>query len=97
MVLESRPCRQGYPDGATVDEEGFVWSVEVYGGRLIRFNPEGVIDRMVGLPVFSATSLIFGGPNLDIAYVTSMARPFNGRLRRPEIAPCAVGIMQRIG
>ncbi len=77
---------QGYPDGATVDEEGFVWSVEVYGGRLIRFNPEGVIDRIVGLPVFSTTSIIFGGPNLDIVFVTSMARPFKGRYPREREA-----------
>ena len=68
----------GYPDGATVDADGYVWSVEVYAGRLVRFNPEGVIDRIVGLPVYSTTSLSFGGPNLDIAFVTSMARPFNG-------------------
>ena len=33
------------------------------------------LDRLVGLPVESTTSLSFGGPNLDIAYVTSMARP----------------------
>ncbi|MEZ5831773.1 MAG: SMP-30/gluconolactonase/LRE family protein [Dongiaceae bacterium] len=77
---------QGYPDGATVDEEGFVWSVEVYAGRLVRFNPDGVIDRLVGLPVFSTTSIMFGGPNLDIAFVTSMARPFNGRYPREREA-----------
>jgi sugar lactone lactonase YvrE len=68
----------GFPDGATVDSEGFVWSVEVYGGHLARFNPEGVIDRIVGLPVYSTTSISFGGPALDIAFVTSMARPFRG-------------------
>lgn len=68
----------GYPDGATVDSEGYVWSCAVYVGRLVRFNPDGVIDRIVGLPVFSTTSLIFGGADLDVVYVTSMARPFNG-------------------
>src|SRR5579883_848314 len=44
---------RGYPDGATVDEEGFVWSVEVYGGRLVRFAPDGTIDRLIGMPVDS--------------------------------------------
>jgi len=68
----------GYPDGATVDVEGGIWSCEVYRGWLLRFTPDGVLDRVVGLPVESATSLIFGGPNLDIAYVTSMARPIGG-------------------
>ena len=70
---------QGYPDGMTVDSEGYVWVVEVYSGRLVRFDPAGALDRVVGLPVFSTTSIMFGGPDLDVAYITSMARPFGNR------------------
>ncbi len=77
---------RGLPDGATVDSEGYLWSVEVYSGRLLRFDPDGVLDRMVGLPVFSTTSIIFGGPNLDIAFVTSMARPCNGQYHKEKEA-----------
>ena len=69
---------RGFPDGATVDSEGFLWSVEVFSGRLIRFAPDGTIDRILGLPVSSTTSISFGGPDLDIAYITSMARPIDG-------------------
>lgn len=69
---------KGLPDGATVDAEGFLWSVSVYEGKLVRFSPDGRLDRWVGLPVESTTSLSFGGPNLDIAYVTSMARTVKG-------------------
>jgi L-arabinonolactonase len=69
---------KGFPDGATVDAEGFVWSVSVYEGKLVRFAPNGKLDRTVGLPVESTTSLTFGGPNLDLAYVTSMARAVKG-------------------
>ena len=76
----------GYPDGATVDEEGYVWSVAVYASRLVRFDPNGVVDRIVGLPAFSVTSVIFGGPNLDVAYVTSMARPYNGEYHKEREA-----------
>lgn len=72
-------AQRGLPDGATVDAEGYLWCCEVYSGRLIRFDPAGVVDRIVGLPVNSTTSLTFGGPDLDIAYVTSMARPFDHR------------------
>ena len=68
----------GYPDGATVDAEDCLWSCEVYRGRLLRFRPDGTLDRVVGLPIESATSIMFGGPNLDIAYVTSMAREVGG-------------------
>ena len=83
---------RGFPDGATVDEEGYVWSVEVYSGRLVRFDPSGVIDRIVGLPVQSTTSLTFGGDNLDIAYVTSMARPMGGQYHREREAGCLFAV-----
>jgi sugar lactone lactonase YvrE len=77
---------RGYPDGATVDAEGCVWSAEVYGGRLVRFAPDGTIDRLVGMPVDSVTSVMFGGADLDVLYVTSMARPFQGRRRQEREA-----------
>ena len=70
---------QGYPDGMTCDSDGCIWVAEVYSGRLVRFDPRGALDRVVGLPVFSTTSIMFGGPNLDIAFITSMARPFGIR------------------
>lgn len=91
-VFASFENQRGLPDGATVDAEGYVWSCEVYSGRLIRFDPNGVVDRIVGLPVQSTTSLIFGGPNLDIAYVTSMARPHNGTYHREHEAGCVFAI-----
>ena len=77
---------RGYPDGATVDSEGYVWSAEVYGGRIVRFAPDGTIDRLVGMPVDSVTSVMFGGADLDILYVTSMARPHQGRRRQEREA-----------
>ncbi len=83
---------RGYPDGATVDEEGYLWSVEVYSGRLIRFDPNGVIDRIVGLPVQSTTSVTFGGADLDIAYVTSMARPMGNEYHREREAGCLFAV-----
>ena len=44
------------------------------------------IDRLVGMPVDSITSVMFGGADLDILYVTSMARPFQGRRRQEREA-----------
>ncbi|MFI4996053.1 MAG: SMP-30/gluconolactonase/LRE family protein [Hyphomicrobiales bacterium] len=83
---------RGLPDGATVDEEGYVWSVEVYSGRLIRFDPMGVVDRIVGLPAQSTTSIIFGGAELDIAFVTSMARPMANEYHREREAGCLFAV-----
>lgn len=83
---------QGYPDGMTVDSEGGVWVAEVYAGRLLRYDPRGALDRVVGLPVFATTSVMFGGPNLDIAYITSMARPFGDRYHMEKEAGCVFAI-----
>jgi L-arabinonolactonase len=83
---------KGLPDGATVDAEGFVWSVSVYEGKLVRLTPDGRLDRVVGLPVESTTSLSFGGPNLDIAYVTSMARTVKGVAPKEREAGCLFAV-----
>jgi L-arabinonolactonase len=62
-------------DGATVDEEGCVWSALVYVGKLARYAPNGRVERVVDMPVKKVTSVMFGGPDLDVLYVTSMAKP----------------------
>jgi L-arabinonolactonase len=69
------------PDGATVDEEGYLWSAacgaENGKGELRRYSPDGRLDRVVPMPTPKITSLTFGGPDLDIAYVTTMSVPTN--------------------
>jgi len=67
--------RGGAADGATVDAEGFLWSAQVYDGKVIRYAPDGSVDRVIEMPVKKVTSCMFGGPNLDILYITSMAKP----------------------
>lgn len=65
----------GAADGSTVDAEGYLWNALVYDGRLVRYAPDGSIDRIIDMPVKKITSVMFGGPKLDTLYVTSMAKP----------------------
>ena len=65
----------GAADGATVDADGYYWTALVYDGRLLRYAPDGTLDRDIEMPVKKVTSVQFGGPDLDILYVTSMAKP----------------------
>lgn len=65
----------GAADGATVDAEGCLWQALVYAGKLVRYTPDGQVDRVIEMPVRKVTSVAFGGPEMDILYVTSMARP----------------------
>lgn len=76
-TVSAHPDENQYavPDGATVDSEGGVWNALVYGGEVIRYAPDGAVDLRIEMPVKKVTSVMFGGPNLDILYVTSMAKP----------------------
>ena len=64
----------GKPDGSIVDADGFVWNAQVLGSRLVRYAPDGRVDRTVDLPVKNPTCPCFGGPGLDTLYVTSLRR-----------------------
>ena len=59
------------PDGAEVDSEGFYWSAINGQGRLLRFDPDGQIEREVTMPFKYPTMVTFGGPELRTIFVTS--------------------------
>jgi len=61
----------GVPDGLAVDRDGFVWSAIWDGWRLIRYAPDGSIDREIPMPVQRPSSCTFGGRELKTLYVTS--------------------------
>jgi sugar lactone lactonase YvrE len=60
-----------YPDGANVDAEGFLWSAHWGAGRVVRYTPDGVVDRILEVPASQPTCVAFGGPALDMLFVTS--------------------------
>ncbi len=61
----------GYPDGATVDAEGFLWSARWEGSCVLRIDPKGRIDRIVEVPASRVTCPVFGGADLDTLYLTT--------------------------
>jgi sugar lactone lactonase YvrE len=61
----------GFPDGMTVDSEGFVWCNLVGLGQIRRYDPTGALERILQLPVPRATDCTFGGPDLRTLFVTS--------------------------
>ena len=62
---------EGHPDGQCVDAEDGLWTASWNGARVSRRGRDGVVDRVVGLPVPLVTSCCFGGANLDILFVTT--------------------------
>ena len=61
----------GHPDGSAIDADGCLWNAEYGGSRVVRYTPQGQIDRTIEFPVTQPTSCCFGGSNLDTLYVTS--------------------------
>ena len=81
---------QGRPDGAAVDAEGGYWIAHVTGGRVSRFAPDGRLDLTIALPVSRPTMCAFGGPDLDVLFITSGTEHLDATQRAAE--PLAGGI-----
>lgn len=62
---------QGAPDGSAVDAEGYLWNAQWGAWRVVRYAPDGRIDRVVEMPVEQPSSCAFGGPDLTTLYVTT--------------------------
>jgi sugar lactone lactonase YvrE len=49
----------------------------VTGGKVVRFAPDGSVDRIIDMPVRHPTNVAFGGPDLGTLYVTSISKSPN--------------------
>ena len=67
--------RHGLVDGATVDTDGYYWFALAQGGKIIRLDPNGSVDREIDVPVPNPTCVTFGGEQYETLYVTT-ARAF---------------------
>lgn len=63
------------PDGACVDTDGCVWNAIFASGRIVRYTPDGRIDKSIAVPVTNPTCVCFGGEDLKTLYITT-ARKF---------------------
>lgn len=68
---------RGDPDGSAMDAQGYVWNARWGGHCIIRFAPDGSVDRVMEVPVSHPTSCVFGGPQMSTLYITS-AQPSSG-------------------
>ncbi len=59
------------PDGATVDAKGNLWSAQWGIGKVFTYDPNGQLIFELEIPTSQPTCVAFGGPELDILYVSS--------------------------
>lgn len=67
-----------FPDGAAVDALGYLWSAQWGGGCVVRYAPDGRTDRILEVPAEQPSCVAFGGPNLDLLFVTSASVGLSG-------------------
>lgn len=73
-IFKQLPVTSGLPDGLTVDAEGFVWSAEWYGSCVVRYDPDGKLERRIETPANQTSSVMFGGPDLTDIFITSAGK-----------------------
>ena len=77
---------RGYPDGSTVDADGFLWNCRWGGSCVVRFNHKGEVDTVIEMPVPNITSCTFGGKDLKTLFVTTakMGMSDEEKVKYPE-------------
>lgn len=98
-VLVQVPGGEGIPDGMTVDAEGFVWSAQWYGEQVVRYDPDGRVERRLPMPVKQVSAVAFGGPDLDDLYITSAGESWPSAVAPPGYdfaAPNMGGALYRL-
>ena len=65
-LLESQFCAV-----LDVDADGCLWNAEYGAWRLVRYTPQGKVDRTLDVPVANPTCCCFGGDDLGTLYVTT--------------------------
>jgi sugar lactone lactonase YvrE len=62
---------QANPDGSCSDAEGCLWNAEWGGFRVVRYTPDGRIQRSIELPVPRVSCCTFGGEDFSTLFITT--------------------------
>ncbi len=71
LFVDMKPL-PGRPDGAAIDADGCYWICGNDAGRVHCFDPLGRLVRSLPVPVAKPAMCAFGGPALDVLFVTSI-------------------------
>lgn len=82
----------GAADGASIDADGYLWSAQWGAGRVLRFAPDGSIERSVALPVSQPSCVCFGGVQLDQLFITTARQGLSSVQLAAQV--CAGGLFQ---
>lgn len=70
-TLFAQTAENSFPDGSTIDAQGYLWNAQWGGARVVRYSPSGELDLTLNLSVSQPSCVAIGGPNMDWLIVTS--------------------------
>jgi sugar lactone lactonase YvrE len=65
------PETEGTPDGMTLDEQDRIWTTRWGGSAVLCLDAKGALASRIDMPVTRVSACAFGGPDLDVLYVTT--------------------------
>jgi sugar lactone lactonase YvrE len=77
----------GGPDGSCIDADGCLWNAQYRLARVLRYTPDGRVDRVIPLPTSNPTCVCFGGDKLDTLYINTAS--FRMSVERKTAEPLA--------
>ncbi len=83
----------GEPDGAAIDAQGCLWSARWGASQVVRFTPDGKVDRAVPLAAPQPSCVAFGGAQLDTLYATTARKDMDDT--QLAAAPHSGGLFQQ--
>jgi L-arabinonolactonase len=83
-VLTQLARGQGFADGSAVDADDNLWNARYYAGLVQQYRPDGSEALRVRLPTACVTCVCFGGPELDLLFITTGSKDRSEAQRRAE-------------
>ncbi|KAI5476171.1 hypothetical protein MNV49_000332 [Pseudohyphozyma bogoriensis] len=76
----------GRPDGLCLDTEDRIYSAKYAGSKVTRYLPDGTVDlEIVFENAYNVTAPVFGGPNMDVLFVTTGSLKESGEDKDPAL------------
>jgi gluconolactonase len=85
LISYDGPRPSDVPDGLKVDSAGNIWTTGPGGIRIIA--PDGRVLGQIRTPEPAQANLVWGGPDLQTAYITSSDKVYRLALKVPGMAP----------
>lgn len=92
-VFVAADVMAGEPDGSVIDAQGGLWSARWGASQVVRFTPDGKVERVVALPVPQPSCPAFGGAALDTLFVTTARKDMSAA--RLDAAPQSGGLFMQ--